>query len=61
MTQIRRTILKTDNIHLIEEMEAEWELLRVEKETVQHQLDDKEKITDQELKELLVQAKNIYM
>lgn len=61
MTQARRTILKTENIHLIEELEAEWEMMRVEKETIQRQLDEKEKISDQELKELLVHAKNIYL
>ena len=61
MTQARRTILKTENIHLIEELEAEWEMMRVEKETIQRQLDEKEKLSDQELKELLVHAKNIYL
>ena len=61
MRQARRTILKTENIHLIEELEAEWEMMRVEKETIQRQLDEKEKLSDQELKELLVHAKNIYL
>lgn len=61
MTQARRIILKTDNVHLVEELEAERELMRVEKENFQKQLDENEKISDQELKELLVQAKNIYL
>lgn len=61
MTQARRIILKTDNVHLVEELEAERELMRIEKENYQKQLDENEKISDQELKELLVQAKNIYL
>jgi len=61
MKKIRTAMLTTSNTHLIEELEGEWELTRKEKEKLQEDIENENKLSENELKELLVQAKRIYM
>lgn len=61
MKRIRTAMLTTTNSHLIQELEGEWELTRQEKETLENDIESRRKLSERELKELLVQAKGIYM
>ncbi len=61
MKKIRTTMLTTQNIHLVEELEWEWELVRLEKEKLQNEIEKDSKLSEEELENLLVQAKKIYM
>lgn len=61
MRRLRKMMLSTDNPHLMEELQWEWELVRLEKEWIQNELDHQRKVSEEELQSLLVQAKGIYM
>lgn len=61
MTSVRQVMIKTENVSLIEDLEKEWELLRIEREKLKQEIKDKEFMSDQELQECLVQAKAIYL
>lgn len=61
LTSVRQVMVKTENVNLIEDLEKEWELLRVEKEKIKEEIKSKEFMSEQELQECLVQAKAIYL
>ena len=61
LTSVRQIMVKTENTNLIEDMEKEWELLRIEKEKIKEEIKSKEFMSEQELQECLVQAKAIYL
>ncbi|HMY80215.1 MAG TPA: recombinase family protein [Candidatus Absconditabacterales bacterium] len=61
MKRIRTAMLTTTNSHLIQELEGEWELTRQEKENIEKDIENEKRLSEEELKELLVQAKRIYM
>gem|GEM_PF-5921152 len=61
MKKIRTTMLTSQNVHLVEELEGEWELVCLEKEKLQNEIKKDSKLSEEELENLLVQAKKIYM
>lgn len=61
MKKIRTTMLTSQNVHLVEELEVEWELVCLEKEKFQNEIEKDSKLSEEELENLLVQAKKIYM
>jgi len=61
LTSVRQVMVKTENVNLIEDLEKERELLRIEKEKIKEEIKAKEFMSEQELQECLVQAKAIYL
>lgn len=61
MKRVRMTMLATKSLELVEELESERELYRMDRDRLKEEITKKSELSDKELNDCLVQAKRIYM
>ena len=60
MKRVRMTMLATKNLELVQELESERELYRLDRDRLREEVEKKGMLSDNELNDCLVQAKKIY-